>query len=280
MVDELDSSGNVLSRYRRGAGIDEPLVRYQGRTTAYFQADGQGSITSLTDPAGGVPASYVYDSFGNLTASTGTVRNPFEYTGREFDSETGLYYYRARYYDLLSGRFLSEDPLALEGADINLYRFVRNSPTRFVDPLGLLAVSPDFNPDCLPSLQRALNIVREVARVNMPCNCAFKQIGSRRPLSDLVDDPSIIIKYYPRDTYVRENGQLTGIIGAHTAPGDTHSLFIRPYSCRMGRWLLAADLIHELVHISKGAVYWDDEELPRDMEILCGVTKPQMHFTR
>jgi RHS repeat-associated protein len=51
---------------------------------------------------------YEYDSFGNLTISTGTVENPFRYTGRELDSETGLYYYRARYYDPTTGRFLSE----------------------------------------------------------------------------------------------------------------------------------------------------------------------------
>ena len=64
--------------------------------TYFYHADGLGSITSLTDTTGNVAASYVYDSFGNLTASTGTITNPFQYTGREFDSETGLYYYRAQ----------------------------------------------------------------------------------------------------------------------------------------------------------------------------------------
>jgi RHS repeat-associated protein len=56
-----------------------------------------------------------YDSFGNLTASTGSITNSFRYTGREFDSETNLYYYRARYYDQSSGRFTAEDPAGFDG---------------------------------------------------------------------------------------------------------------------------------------------------------------------
>ena len=48
-----------------------------------------------------------YDSFGNLAASTGTLANSFRYTGREFDTKTGLYYYRARYYESTRGRFLT-----------------------------------------------------------------------------------------------------------------------------------------------------------------------------
>ncbi len=73
---------------------------------------------------------YAYDSFGKLTASTGTLANPFQYTGREFDQETGNYFYRARYYDQNVGRFISEDPLGFKGGDPNFYGYVLNSPTR------------------------------------------------------------------------------------------------------------------------------------------------------
>jgi RHS repeat-associated protein len=79
---------------------------------------------------------YTYDSFGKLTASTGSLVNPFQYTARESDSETGLYYYRARYYDPVAGRFLSEDPARFLGG-FNLYRYVINDPTGFIDPFGL-----------------------------------------------------------------------------------------------------------------------------------------------
>jgi RHS repeat-associated protein len=99
-------------------------------------ADGLGSVTSLTDPTGTVTASYVYDSFGKLTASTSSLTNPFQYTGREFDSETGLYYYRARYYDPQAGSFLSEDRVRFRGG-INFYRYVSNSPINGTDPSGL-----------------------------------------------------------------------------------------------------------------------------------------------
>lgn len=90
-------------------------------------------------PANGTVAqSYTYDSFGNMTNSCGNVANPFRYTGtgRDFDSETGLYYYRARYYDPSSGRFLSEDPLEF-GGEFNFYRYVENNPVLLIDPFGL-----------------------------------------------------------------------------------------------------------------------------------------------
>src|SRR5208282_3556654 len=99
-----------------------------------------GSITSLTDTTGNLAASYVYDSFGNLTASTGSVTNPFQYTGREFDPETGLYYYRARYYDTFTGRFLSEDPIQFDGG-INFYGYASQSPVNLEDPSGQEAVA-------------------------------------------------------------------------------------------------------------------------------------------
>jgi RHS repeat-associated protein len=82
--------------------------------------DALDSVSSLSTAAGALANTYVYDSFGNLTASTGTLVNPLQYTAREFDQETGIYFYRARYYDSTIGRFLTEDPIAL-GGDVNFY---------------------------------------------------------------------------------------------------------------------------------------------------------------
>src|SRR5208283_561809 len=79
-----------------------------------------------------------YDSFGKLTASTGAITNPVQYTGRESDTETGLYFYRARYYDPNSGRFLGEDPIRWDGGGPNFYSYVSNEPTLYRDPTGLL----------------------------------------------------------------------------------------------------------------------------------------------
>ena len=74
--------------------------------------------------------------FGKLNASAGTLTNPLQYTGREFDQETGLNYYRARYYDPSAGRFLSEDPIGFNGG-IDFYAYVANNPVIFTDPSRL-----------------------------------------------------------------------------------------------------------------------------------------------
>ena len=148
----MDSGGNLVTHFTQGAGIDEPLALTGTGGTYYYHADALGSITSLTNGSGQLAASYVYDSFGKLTASTGTVANPFQYTGREFDSETGIYYYRTRYYDASTGRFISEDPIGLNGGT-NSYRYVHNRATNLIDPSGLWPWDPVNKPlnwlDCL-----------------------------------------------------------------------------------------------------------------------------------
>ena len=66
-----------------------------------------------------------------------SVIQPFSYSGREYDSESGLYFYRARYLDPNTGRFLGKDPIGFSGQDQNLYRYVLNNPVNFTDPFGL-----------------------------------------------------------------------------------------------------------------------------------------------
>ena len=139
-VEEVDANGNVLARYTHPLALDEPLAEVRSSSTVYYQADGSGSITSLTAPSSA--ATYNYDSFGNVTASTGSTTNPFRYVGREIDVESGIYYNRARYYDQTRGRFISEDPVGFSGG-LNFYAYVRNNPLSFVDPMGLCTqVSP------------------------------------------------------------------------------------------------------------------------------------------
>jgi hypothetical protein len=155
-------------------------------------------------------------------------------------------------------------------------------PDASMATFGLLAIDPSFNSTCLPALKQALDIVRKIALTNKTCDCAYKTIpeGSGRSLSDFLDDPSIKISYAPKDIPIKDpKGKTIGIVAANVNAFNTHQIFIRPWSCRMGRWTLAADLVHELVHLTKGSLPGDDEQLPADMEILCGVTKPQMSFT-
>jgi RHS repeat-associated protein len=111
LLEEVDQSGNMLGRYTQGPGADHPLAELRSGATSYYEQDGVGSVTSLTNSAGSLANTYTYDSYGKVIVSTGTLTNPFLYTGRELDSETGIYEYRARYYDENVGRFISEDPV-------------------------------------------------------------------------------------------------------------------------------------------------------------------------
>jgi RHS repeat-associated protein len=135
LVEETNSSGTAVARYSQALNFDEPLAMLRSSTTSYYDADGLGSVTSLSNSAGSLAQTYGYDSFGKQTSSSGSLTNPFQYTARELDSETSLYYYRARYYDPSTGRFLSQDPIVFIGG-VNFYRYVRNSATNFGDPGG------------------------------------------------------------------------------------------------------------------------------------------------
>ena len=135
---EYDGANVLQARYTHGPGIDEPMAVTKGGSTFFYHQDGLGSVTELTDSAGATAKSYSYDAYGNIVDQTGTLEQPFTYTGREFDSESGLMYYRARTYDPTTGRFLQEDPIGFRGGDINLYRYVRSNPTNRMDPSGTI----------------------------------------------------------------------------------------------------------------------------------------------
>jgi RHS repeat-associated protein len=83
-----------------------------------------------------------YDGFGNATQTATVLGDRYQFTAREFDSNTGLQYDRARYYDPATGPWLSEDPLGFDAGDANLYRYVGNEPTDVTDPSGLAAPPP------------------------------------------------------------------------------------------------------------------------------------------
>lgn len=155
LIETANTSGTEVASYTQTQTIDETLAELRSGTADFYQADGLGSITSLSGSSGTLANTYSYDSLGNLTASTGTVRNYFEYSGREFDPETGIDYYRTRYYDPTTGRFLSEDPVDFDGG-INFYEYVGNNPVDFIDPLGLYHVKPGV-PAPSPALDKLLN---------------------------------------------------------------------------------------------------------------------------
>jgi RHS repeat-associated protein len=137
IVTEYDGSWNVKSKYTHNLGIDDPLTVEQAGNAYYYHKHGLGSVTELTDASGNVIKTYRYKSFGEIYSETGTFNQPFTFTGREYDPESRLYYYRARYYDPRAGRFLTQDPIGFASGDVNLYRYVQNNPINWVDALGL-----------------------------------------------------------------------------------------------------------------------------------------------
>jgi RHS repeat-associated protein len=130
--------GNVLqARYSHGEETDQPLAMTRGGQSYFYGMDHLGSVRLVTDAAGAVANRYDYDAFGNWEATSyETVANPFGFTARERDAESGLMFYRARYYDPQIGRFISEDPIGFEAGDLNLYRYVFNNPILLIDPTG------------------------------------------------------------------------------------------------------------------------------------------------
>ncbi len=135
IIEERNIAGGLEASFVYGTGIDEAITMNRGGSTYYYAYDGLGSVSDLTDYRGEVAESYSYDVFGRPNQPS-FVGNPYLFTGRQFDEETGLYYYRARHYHPTIGKFMQRDPLSYL-PDINLYRYVRNCPSRWADPLGL-----------------------------------------------------------------------------------------------------------------------------------------------
>jgi RHS repeat-associated protein len=145
LLDFVDSDGpgpnppTLAMRYLQGPGTDRELAQQDANgNVLWLLSDPLGSIRDLADQSGTVRNHLILDAFGKLIFQTNpAVKSRYLFAGREFDSETGLYFNRARYYDPRTGRFLSEDPLRFAGNDLNLYRYVRNNPLLGVDPSGL-----------------------------------------------------------------------------------------------------------------------------------------------
>jgi RHS repeat-associated protein len=145
---EYDGTNTLQARYTHGPDIDEPIAMTRGGATYFYHQDSLGTVTELTDSTGATAQSYAYDAWGNIVQQTSTVENPYTYTGREFDAETGLYYYRARYYDPRTGRFLQKDPLGFDNGSntLNLYVYSNDNPLRYTDPRGLYIIQKPPRP--------------------------------------------------------------------------------------------------------------------------------------
>ncbi len=138
-IAEYDVSNILRRKYIYGPGVDEPIAMIEAAGsyagTYYYHCDALGSVVGLTNASGNTVEVYEYDVYGRLGASDASHPNRILFTGREYDKETGLYYYRARYYNPQIGRFLQTDPIGYDDG-MNWYAYCGNSPVRNTDPSG------------------------------------------------------------------------------------------------------------------------------------------------
>jgi RHS repeat-associated protein len=137
------NGGTLLRRYAHGAGLDEPLVWYEGAGLTdrrWLHTDHQGSVIATSDGAGDGTL-YAYGAYGE-PAYDNWSGSRFRYTGQVMLGEAKLYHYKARVYDPSLGMFLQTDPVGYS-ADLNLYAYASDDPLDLVDPLGLRNCDPD-----------------------------------------------------------------------------------------------------------------------------------------
>ncbi|WP_329127177.1 polymorphic toxin-type HINT domain-containing protein [Streptomyces sp. NBC_01465] len=130
---EQNSSGQITGTVVTG-GLDDYLTRSESGKNQVYLTDAQGSVVGLANSDGTIATTYTYDPAGQATATGAATGNRYTYTGRE-DDGTGLLYYRDRYYDPQTGRFISQDPIGQAGGS-NLYEYAMSSPTTYTDPSG------------------------------------------------------------------------------------------------------------------------------------------------
>jgi RHS repeat-associated protein len=147
VVEELSGTGVVTRQYTYGLQrIDENQMLNGTWTPSFYGYDGGGNVRQLTNAAGAVTDSYEYDAYGNSFTVSGSTPNEFLYRGEQFDSDLGLYYLRARYYNPATGRFMSRDPndpqprnldrKPIDPKVLHKYLYAGADPVNLEDPRG------------------------------------------------------------------------------------------------------------------------------------------------
>jgi len=144
VIEERDRNDNILATYVYGEGVDEIYYAEINGEELYYHTDLMGSVQALTNDRGRMIEYYEYTAFGEMTImdslyqskTTSQFGNPYGFTGRRFETETGLVYFRNRYYSPDLGRFIQPDPLGYIDAP-NLYQYAYNDPGSYLDPFGL-----------------------------------------------------------------------------------------------------------------------------------------------
>lgn len=140
---DTKDDGAVVHTYKYYPGTDNPASVTDWDRTYHFVMDASGNVRGLiNEETGAASNSYSYTPYGQLESISETFANAVRFKGRYHDTELNLYENRARYYDPVAGRFLSEDPIGLAGG-VNSYAFALNDPINYSDPTGQCAITPE-----------------------------------------------------------------------------------------------------------------------------------------
>ncbi len=135
LIAETDRSGNLINAYIRLNGVPVAMVKADG-SIYYYHNDHLGTPQKMTDENGAIVWVADYLPFGEAIITIDDIENNLRFPGQYYDSETGLHYNYHRYYDPGIGRYVTPDPIGLDGG-VNLYAYVDSNPVNFIDPYGL-----------------------------------------------------------------------------------------------------------------------------------------------
>jgi len=139
VLDEL-VNGSVTRTYAYGLQrISENQLVGSTWTPSFYGYDGHGNVRFLSNTSGTLTDTYQFDAYGVPIFTSGTTSNPYLYSGERFDGNLNLYHLRARYYNALTGRFETMDPVAggvFDPATLHKYVYAQNNPVNRVDPTG------------------------------------------------------------------------------------------------------------------------------------------------
>jgi len=177
-IEERNAADAVQATYVFGISVDDVLQMQRGGNTYYYHKNHLGSVVALTNGSGNLVERYEYDPYGQpfffdaneYSLSQSVVDNSVLFTGRDYETETSLYYYRVRTMYPNLGCFMQHDPLMyLDG--MNLYKSLKNNPIVYIDPMGLFCITipqkeygycDSFLPICSSNLRHPMWTKREI----------------------------------------------------------------------------------------------------------------------
>jgi len=214
-------TGRDLTEYLVLPDTFLPLSRRVGDTVEHLVADRRGCVIGIMDEKGSLVARFEYTAFGRLRASSdGRRSHPFRLRGQYYDKETGLHYNLHRYYDAQTGRFLTRDPIGLEGGR-NLYSYGPN-PITWEDPFGLSS-------ECQGDVFYRAMSDDEKAKVMADCQLHARE-GKKCPEGPYVTQA----RKYAQSAINEKPDMYKHLVEICTKPGTVTRMNYSPYACRNG----------------------------------------------